>query len=228
MNNKLLCSVVSLILSYVITLPVQAASPAGQPAPPDNPLPASAVQVGQSSAPATSVLESFRTHTGPRTPAALTALFDAPLATNIRQHPAVVLSDGASPVTITVVVGSSDSKAPNVAFNGAQQISLKRSKADEWVIEALPVVDTWNVSLLLMTDSTTREIALTVAPPLPKEIDLSEQGFIAFLGGAHAGAQPLLDLNDDGRRDYLDSFIFAANYLTKPHPASREPGGAPV
>jgi hypothetical protein len=209
-------------------MPARAASPASQPAPLDKPLPASAAALVQPSGPTTSVLERFRTHTGPRTPAALTALFDAPIAAGIRQQPAVVLSDGATPVTISVAVGSSDSRAPNVAFNGAQLISLKRSKADEWDIEALPAVGTWNASLLLLTDSTTREIPLTVAPALPKEIDLSERGFIAFLGDAKASAQPPQDLNDDGRHDYLDDFIFAANYLVRPQPAANVPGGAHV
>ena len=75
---------------------------------------------------------------GPRTPAALTALFAAPIAATIHQQPVVALSDGATMVRITIAVGSLESKALNVAFNGAQIISLKHNKADEWDIEALP------------------------------------------------------------------------------------------
>jgi len=173
-----------------------------------------------------SVLEHFRTYTGPRTPAAMIALFAPPVADSIRQKPEIALSDGVTKIKITVAAGSRDSKAANVAFNGAKLITLTRSNANEWDIEALPAAGALNVSLILLTDAGTREIPLTVAPAVPAGTDLSEKGFVAFLGETNAPARPLLDLNKDGQRDYVDDYIFTANYLIKPRPASDGPGAA--
>lgn len=173
-----------------------------------------------------SVLEHFRTYTGPRTPAALTALFVPPVADSLRQKPEIALSDGVTKIKITLAADSRDSKAANVAFNGAQLIALTRSNANEWDIEALPAAGSLNVSLILLTDAGTREIPLAVAPAVPAGTDLSEKGFIAFLGGPKAPARPLLDLNKDGQRDYVDDYIFTANYLVRTRPAADGPGAA--
>lgn len=228
MNNERVWCVLSCILSCLIMAPVQAAAQSGQSAPLVNPPPASASSDTHiAPAPAASVLERFRTHTGPRTPAALKALFDAPVAADTLQLPSIALSDGAATVVISVAVDTPDNRAPNVAFNGAQLISLTRSQADGWSIEALPAAGTLKASLILLTGSGTREIPLTVSPTLPKETDLSEPGFVAFLRSA-ATTQPEFDLNGDGRRDYVDEYIFTANYLTKAPPAAQETGGVQV
>lgn len=231
MNKRLLTIFVSLLLSPLIALPVLAGSPLPPPvaavtAPPPQADPAA--QHTEVPAPAVSVLERFRTYTGPRTPAALKALFDAPVAADALQQPAIALSDGAATVVISVAAGTPDSRAPNVAFSGAQLISLTRGTAAGWNIEALPAAGTLKASLILLTGSGTREIPLTVAPTLPRETDLSEPGFAAFLRAAGSAPPPEFDLNGDGRRDYVDEYIFTANYLVKPHPASPEPGAAQV
>jgi hypothetical protein len=158
----------------------------------------------------------------------LTALFAAPETAVIRQQPEVALSDGITTMKISIARGSQNNIAPNVAFEGAKLISLKQNNGDEWDIEALPAVGTWKVTLILQADAITREIPLTVAPALPAGTDLSKKGFIAFLGGTTASSQPLLDLNNDGRRDYLDDYIFTANYLANQRlavviPASDQP-----
>lgn len=231
MNKRLFTFSVSLILSCLIALPVLAGSPVPMPVPAATTLPPEADPAAQHSevpAPAVSVLERFRTYAGPRTPAALKALFDAPVAADALQQPAIALSDGAATVMISVAAGTPDNRAPNVAFSGAQLISLKRGTAEGWDIEALPAAGALKASLILLTGSGTREIPFTVAPTLPRETDLSEPGFAAFLRAAGSAPQPGFDLNDDGRRDYVDDYIFTANYLTKPHPASPEPGAAQV
>ncbi len=224
MNNKIVNIAAMLILTQIGTLPVLAASPVGSPTPLDKKLSAAAVtgtQTAKSSVQITSVLERFRTYSGPRTPAALVALFAAPVtAATIHQHPEVALSDGASIVKITVDAGPQENKSPNIAFNEAKLISLKQNKPGKWDIEALPDGGTWNVSLILLTGSDSRTVPLTVAPILPAGTDLSERGFITFLGGAKAASQPLQDLNGDGRRDYLDDYIFTANYLARPNSAT--------
>jgi hypothetical protein len=205
-----------LLLTMVGALPVLAATPSGAPAPLDKTLSAATApgtKTAISPAQAASVLDRFRMYSGPRTPEALMALFAAPVTTAIHQQPEIALSDGATMVKITMEVGSPGNKSPNVALKDAQLISFKHINAEKWEIEAIPAVGTWASSLILLTDSESREIPLTAAPRLPAGTDLSKKGFIAFLGGTKTAGRPLLDLNDDGRRDYLDDYIFTANYL---------------
>jgi len=161
------------------------------------------------------VLERFRTYTGPRTPAALRALFAQSPVSGIRQQPAIALSDGASTVTIVAAVSLPKDTALNLATNGARMISYERLPKGELQVVALPEVGIWKAELIVLTDSTTLEIPITIAPPLPVETDLSEKGFTSFLGGKIPGKQPLLDLNGDGQRNYLDDYIFTANYLAR-------------
>jgi hypothetical protein len=225
--KNILASVSAVLLLVLFATPpaAHAASPDAAPVPQDNQLSGKTpgTETAPVTVPTTSVLERFRTYSGPRTPAALTELFAAPLAADVLQQPKVVLSDGATAVRITITPGSPDSKAPNVAFKGARLISLNRSTKDEWIIEALPDAGTLKASLILLGDTGTREIPLTVSPTLPKEIDLSEAGFVAYLRGVQSTLQPQFDLNDDGRNDYLDDYIFTANYLAGPRSVADAP-----
>jgi hypothetical protein len=212
MKNKIVFATATLLLTQLSTFPVRAAELTGTP------LPAAATSDTQNAklpGPGASVLERFRTYTGPRTPAALVALFSAPVAATIQQQPVVALSDGSTKVKIIISIDSTENKSPNVAFRGAKLVSIKRDKADKLDIEALPETGTATASLILLTESFTNEVPLTVAPMLPMEADLSEKAFNAFLGAANASGHPLRDLNNDGRFDYLDDYIFTANYLAR-------------
>jgi len=229
MNLSLVYASSFILLTLLSAQPVRAAAPPVQPvtiekprtvpaAPVTTPAPATAVP-----APAASVLERFRAYKGPRTPAALKALFAAPVAADTLQKPLIALSDGATTVEITISVATPDSKAPNVAVSGARLVSLKRSKANDWNIEARPDIGALNASLILLSGTGTREIPLIVAPTVSKETDLTELGFVAFLRDTVTTKQPLFDLNDDGRHDYVDDYIFTANYLARPHTAATDP-----
>jgi hypothetical protein len=96
-------------------------------------------------------------------------------------------------------------------------ISVKKIKNDEWEIRALPVTGTATMSLLVMNGSETVTYPLIVAPQLPSETDLSLQGFEEYLG--QSGGR---DLNGDGRSDYVDDYIYTANYLTKQQSTGRD------
>lgn len=229
MKNYFRHVAIALLLTPFVTLPVQADLQSGTSEQLKNELSTTttpSTKDAKSTTPDASVLERFRTHNGSRTPLTLTALFAAPETAAIRQLPEVALSDGITTMKISIARGSQNNIAPNVAFEGAKLISLKQNNGDEWDIEALPAAGTWKVSLLLQTDSITREIPLTVAPALPAGTDFSEKGFIAFLGGPTPPSQPLLDLNNDGRRDYLDDYIFTANYLVNLRLAADIPNAA--
>ena len=172
-----------------------------------------------------SILERFRTYSGKRTPTALSDLFTAPVSSRIRQQPEIALSSGAVSVSITLMLSTQESSAPNFAINGAQLLSQRQNQKGEWLIEALLETGTWKADLIVLNNSTTLEFPLVVAPPLPAETDLTEKGFIAFLGGREPAAEPLRDLNDDGRRDYLDEYIFTANYLVRKNSGVPDPAG---
>lgn len=243
MRTKSSTLAAALVITICAALTVQAAPPAGNPpasrktagkaaaptaappvtAPAVSPVSAvpaipavpaaSAAKTETPSATPISVLERFRTYSGPRTPAALSALFSAPVWAGVRQQPEVVLSNGAIPVNIAATIPATDNTAPNFAFTAARMVSSAQVKRDQWLIVALPETGVMKAGMIVLSNGVTREIPLTVAPTLPAGTDLSEKGFIAFLGGATAAAKPLRDLNGDGSRDYIDDYIFTANYL---------------
>ena len=183
--------------------------PAAAPA-----VPAVAVKKAESPAAPVSVLERFRTYTGPRTPAAMSALFSAPVMAGITQQPEIVLSSGAVKLNITTKISTQANQAPNFATNGASLMSSELIGKDEWLFQILPEAGVIKAELFVLANGVALEIPLTIAPPLPDNIDLTDKGFDAFLLGRGPGAQPLLDLNGDGRLNYQDDYIYTANYLS--------------
>lgn len=173
----------------------------------------------QSAAPAgeMSVLERFRTYTGHRTTSGLTGLFEQSANRIVRQLPAIAMSDGRTAVIIVARIVPVEGRAINFSLEGASLISAKKIRADEWEIKALPVTGTVNLSLMVMNGAETVTYPLIIAPQLPRETDLSLSGFQDYL--EQSGGR---DLNGDGRRDYLDDYIYTANYLTKQQSTGRD------
>ena len=163
----------------------------------------------------TSVLERFRTFSGQRTPEALSNLFVDHVLPDFRQQPEIALSNGSISININLILPVQDGAAPNFALKGARMLSYIQNQKNEWQIVALPETGAWKAELIVLSDSTVFELPLVVAPPLPMETDLSEQGFIRFLSEKDRNARLQQDLNADGRIDYLDDFIFTANYLAR-------------
>ena len=166
-----------------------------------------------------SVLEQFRSYQGPKTPQSLVAIFSQSAQQGIRQEPPVVLSDGSSKVTLVITLPSSGKDAPSFALADAQLVSLKMEGGSTWIVEALPSKGAYIATVRMLHDGVMTEIPLTVAPPLPegakngKGGGLSEADFNLFLRGAGKAKAPLYDLNGDARRDYIDDYIFTANYI---------------
>ena len=174
-----------------------------------------------------SVLERFRVYNGKRTPKALTALFDSKEPGGLMQQPPVALSDGVTPVTITVKVDTSDGRAPGFSSDRAKIVSTTRDAAGDWKIEAIPDAGTIQSTVLLLTGGAVKDLPLTVAPPLAAGTDLRLAAFSTFLTGNGSNDKPLRDLNGDTMLDYQDDYIFTANFLVKqrsdPHsPAARQ------
>jgi hypothetical protein len=165
-----------------------------------------------------SVLERFRLFTGERTVKNLTALFNRDSAASFSQSPAIGISDGAGRVRLTIknVTGE---KAPNFAFNSARYVSLTRIGDGEWEVEVAPEKGVVKASVSMLSDEIVQEFPLTVSPKagvvLNKSGVFTEADFVLFLKDRGTAAAPKYDLNGDGRRDYVDDYIFSANYLVK-------------
>lgn len=157
------------------------------------------------------VLERFRAYQGEKSPAILAALFKKEVAPAIRQEPHVALSDGKSSIRIVASLPSTNGNSPNFALNGAKLVSLKKGdEAGVWIIEALPRENTMQATLTILNGADLIEYPLTVAPPL-KSGAIGEADFNAFLKNRAKGG----DLNNDGRRDFTDEYIYTVNYLVR-------------
>ncbi|NVN93122.1 MAG: hypothetical protein HXX11_21350 [Desulfuromonadales bacterium] len=158
-------------------------------------------------------LDTIAAYRGEKSPAILVALISREVSPIIRQEPAVALSDGKTALRILAYLGLGDGSSPNFALNGATLISLNRSPAPDsnWIIQALPQPNVTRASLTILTNSEMIDYPLTLAPPVAG-ISALEADFKAFLKDS-GSSPPKRDLNGDGRHDYLDDFIYTANYL---------------
>jgi hypothetical protein len=165
------------------------------------------------------VLERFRTYSGTRTVQALVAVFDRNDMPGISQEPSVVLSDGTTHVAVYINLPEGGKDAPNFAFRGAKYLSLKMAGENSWVVELLPDKGTTSAAVKILLNGAITEIPLAVAPPLPREAKigkggkLTETDFMRFLKEKGSVKVPMFDLNGDGTRDYIDDYIFTANYI---------------
>jgi hypothetical protein len=159
------------------------------------------------------IIDSFREYIGEKSPATLIAIFNKIITPTIRQEPAVVLSDGKTPLKIVVEIPVTSAKSPNFALNGAKLVSLARDASSAWIIETLPQAGVVRASLTILTDSDIIEYPLTLAPLLAG-FKPTEAEFALFLKDSGA-ATPNRDLNGDGKHDYLDDFIYTANFLVR-------------
>jgi hypothetical protein len=164
-------------------------------------------------------LDNFREYRGERSPAIFIALFNKEITPTVRQEPAVALSDGKTPLKLRVKLETASDKSPNFSLNGAKLVSLNRDTSAAWIIDAFPQAGIMRASLTIMTDSDIIEYPLTLAPPI-NDIAPAEADFAVFLKDSGA-ATPKRDLNGDGIHDYLDDFIYTANYLVNKAAASK-------
>ena len=178
--------------------------------------------------PGQSVLDSFRLFEGERTVESLTALFQSSGGASARQSPAIAIADGTRTVTVTIskLVGDS---APKFSFDAARFVALARAGEGELALEVRPDQGVSQASVIILNNGGRQELPLTVAPPADIDLDrsggITEADFQLFLSERGTPAEPRFDLNGDGRRDYLDDYIFTANYLVQSQGASRKETG---
>jgi hypothetical protein len=165
-----------------------------------------------------SVPERFREYKGEKSPRALVALFSVEPMPGVRQEPAVALSDGKTRIKVFIQLPSVGKEAPNFSLKGAKLISLKMNE-DSWVIEALPAEKVHEAAITVLNNGSMMEIPLTVAPPMNPSTDkignLGEAEFSLFMKERGTEKTPRFDLNGDGVRNYMDDYIFTANFIVK-------------
>jgi hypothetical protein len=194
----------ALLLTLFSTLSAQAVQPEAAPVSNNSTDPAKADL---------SVLEHFRTFTGPRTPDALLRLFSTPAAAaKVKQKPQAALSDGQTNVELTLQLDTTDKTAPNFACIEARLISAKQAGAGVWQLVLLPDAGSWKSAVIILQGDSSQTVPLTVAPPLSG--DLSMKGFAAYLKESQADEKQRIDLNGDGNFDYQDDFVLAVNVLS--------------
>lgn len=168
-----------------------------------------------------SVLEKYRTFVGQKTSQALQTIFTQHTMPGIRQEPAIALSDGNSKLRLSITIQSSGKNAPNFFLKNAKLVSLKMARDSSWLIEVLPAKGVYSATLSMLQSGTETEIPLLVAPPLPSGTGVGRDGkqteadFARFLTERGTDKAPRFDLNGDGKRDYIDDYIFTASYLLR-------------
>jgi hypothetical protein len=164
------------------------------------------------------VLESFRRFRGEQTPSSMVKLATAELPKGLQQEPTIVLSDGKTPVTVRIHFPAEVKVTPTFALRGAKLLSLTRDGAD-WVVEALPKTNAYDVSISVLYDDTVAVVPLSVAPSLDllisKGLAMDEKGFVQFLKERGTDKAPLFDLDGDGKRTYLDDYVYTLNYVVR-------------
>jgi hypothetical protein len=166
-----------------------------------------------------SILERFREFQGVKNPKALMALFTSDPMPGIRQEPPIAISDGKTSLKVFIDLPAAGNETPNFTIKGAQMVSAKMAENAKWVIEALPETGVYDASITVMQGQFTTEIPLAVAPRAAistgKTRTTDEAGFAFFLKTRGSAKSPRFDLNGDGVRNYIDDYIFTANYLAE-------------
>lgn len=130
-----------------------------------------------------SVLERFR-----ESPASVPAhvLFQRENTEGIRQDPEVVLTDGRTPVTVTVQFDRSDDTVPNFYLDGLHLFKLSASAENKWVLTLLPEKGSYAARMIIVSDRSVVEFPLVVAPPVGELADDSPDYLRRYVAAANS------------------------------------------
>lgn len=161
------------------------------------------------------IIDRFRQYNGSKKLTDMAALFDKKVAQSISQEPSILLSDGHSKATLAIDIPVRSTSSPNFAVNGGTLVSFKQNQQSRgrWIVEVLPETGAPRVTVTIIAGAEEFEFPLTVAPPVKTVLTLDESGWEKFMKEVGTTGAPIYDFNNDGVRDYMDEFIFVANYL---------------
>ncbi len=167
----------------------------------------------------TGAFSQFKKLTGEKTPTALMLLFADQSIAGFKQDPPILLTDGEEKVKLSVSARLLGKETPSFAVSSAKILSLAPEEDGSWTLVVQPKKGAVDSVLSISSGTGGADIPLLVAPiidpNLSKSGKLSEADFVLFLKETGTPKAPKFDLNDDGKRDYLDDYIFTANYLVK-------------
>jgi hypothetical protein len=160
-----------------------------------------------------SVLDRFKEYRGERTIASLVSLFENESMIGCRQEPPVSISDGKSSVRVVFVTTPGANPASDMAVMGARLVSLKQDadNTNTWIAELVPEKGTFRASLAVTQGGLKMIVPLTVSPKV-KMYHIRPGSWTAADFSYYLKRQRA-DLNNDGKRDYIDDYVFTANYL---------------
>jgi len=161
-----------------------------------------------------SVLQLFREFSGEKSAKALIALFAEGAVPNFSQNPPVALSDGITPVRLTLTLKQGGTETPKFMLQGAsvKEMGSEGEGQVVWTIDALPKKGAYDARLTVIDGQNIMEFPLVVAPPIgplvPKAQKFTEADFTLYLS-----SPAKFDLNKDQKFDSLDDYIFTTNYI---------------
>jgi hypothetical protein len=136
-------------------------------------------------------------------------LFERLEPEEMAQEPAIVLSDGETPVVISLKLRPEDN-SPDIAMMGADLVSLEKIDEESWVVTAVPREGTCEARLLLGLRNELIEFPLVVAPMIGDAHGVSEKDFPVVLNKYLADQAAV---HQGKSEQYLDEYVFTANYL---------------
>ena len=187
--------------------------PEGKPVPPEKV--AEPKQISYAS-----VLDRFKAYDGERTPATMLALFEKPVAKELRQEPTIAISDGATSIRLHAALPKSAGSSPSFNLSGVELVSLQQDdESGALVLELLPKKNSMRASVVIVTGHVVISYPLTVVPPA---ITPAGADFAAFMRDSGA-KKPKFDLDGDGIHDYRDDYIATGLYLTRKPAVIKKP-----
>jgi len=134
-----------------------------------SPSPASAGAFGGASAVSfnreESILESYRSFTGEKTPDTLRNLFSRKNHVFL-QEPAIVIADGTTRVRVSIRVFGQREQLPRFLVSGGTCLDVQKKNNSLWVLDIVPNKGSMASSVTVLSGNTMVEYPLVVAPPL--------------------------------------------------------------
>jgi hypothetical protein len=171
-----------------------------------------------------SVLYRFMEFSGKRNFESANGLFSKPVSAECNQTPLVVLSDGKSPVTVLLTPTTSISEISNFVVTSAQLVSFNENPnlVNSWIVNLLPTKGSVVSNFAYKQGRDTVVCPLTIAPEVDIDVDKSDSITDAdvrlYFNTKKSKKTLRFDLNQDGKQDYQDDYIFVANYLVATNP----------
>ena len=159
------------------------------------------------------VMQYFAGYKGERIAKSFISLFAEASVPAFLQEPQIALSDGKSVIRLKFMIKSPGEETPRYILHGGSLKGVPKAGEDGYFsVDILPKKGAYDVKLTAIYGERLYEFPLTVAPVITpviaKEKKFSLADFDKYLA---KGAK--FDLNNDKKFDYVDDFIYTANYI---------------